>query len=169
METVYTNIYIWRVKEREIYILMVPLGPRLLLRTSCKPLAALMFMWRAADLLRTSAFGFNTRSDIFNTSSYSTGKRRRNHSENWVNEFSFTSNSENSLSLSLSASRRNQSVFLGLSRTSSSFFFLIWVLILSSHFFLYCFHAFRVRLNAAFRFSPIDFYQMGRLVFFICV
>lgn len=48
-----------------IYILMVPLGPRLLLRTSCKPLAALMFMCKAADLLRTSAFGFSTRIDIF--------------------------------------------------------------------------------------------------------
>lgn len=47
------------------YILMVPLGPRLVLRTSCKPLAALMFMWRAADLFRTSAFGFSTRNDIF--------------------------------------------------------------------------------------------------------
>ena len=39
-----------REREREsesdvyIYILMVPLGPRLDLRTSCKPLAALMFM-----------------------------------------------------------------------------------------------------------------------------
>lgn len=47
------------------YILMVPLGPRLVLRTSCKPLAALMFMCRAADLFSTSAFGFNTRRDIF--------------------------------------------------------------------------------------------------------
>ena len=37
-----------RERERErdvcIYILIVPLGPRLDLRTSCKPLAALMFM-----------------------------------------------------------------------------------------------------------------------------
>lgn len=44
---------------------MVPLGPRLVLRTSCKPLAALMFMCSAADLLSTSAFGFRTLSDIF--------------------------------------------------------------------------------------------------------
>ncbi|RZR71813.1 hypothetical protein BHM03_00007658 [Ensete ventricosum] len=43
---------------------MVPLGPRLVLRTSWRPLAALMFMWSAADLFSTSAFGFNTRSDI---------------------------------------------------------------------------------------------------------
>lgn len=47
------------------HILMVPLGPRLVLRTSCKPLAALMFMWSAADLLSTSAFGFKTFTDIF--------------------------------------------------------------------------------------------------------
>lgn len=44
---------------------MVPLGPRLVLRTSIKPLAALMFMCSAADLLSTSAFGFSTLSDIF--------------------------------------------------------------------------------------------------------
>lgn len=44
---------------------MVPLGPRLVFRTSCKPLAALIFMCRAADLLSTSAFGFRTRMDIF--------------------------------------------------------------------------------------------------------
>lgn len=48
-----------------VYILIVPLGPRLVLRTSCKPLAALMFMWRAADLFRTSAFGLSTLNDIF--------------------------------------------------------------------------------------------------------
>ena len=57
-----------RERERErdvyIYILMVPLGPRLDLRTSCKPLAALMFMWSAADLFSTSAFGFSPISDI---------------------------------------------------------------------------------------------------------
>jgi hypothetical protein len=50
-----------------MYILIVPLGPRLDLRTSCKPLAALMFMWSAADLLRTSALGFNTRRDILSS------------------------------------------------------------------------------------------------------
>lgn len=50
------------------HILMVPLGPRLVFRTSCRPLAALMFMCKAADLLRTCAFGFNTRKDIFETS-----------------------------------------------------------------------------------------------------
>ena len=44
---------------------MVPLGPRLDLRTSCKPLAALMFIWSAADLFSTSAFGFSTLIDIF--------------------------------------------------------------------------------------------------------
>lgn len=48
----------------KVYILMVPLGPRLVLSTSMRPLAALMFMCSAADLLSTSAFGFSTRSDM---------------------------------------------------------------------------------------------------------
>lgn len=46
------------------YILMVPLGPRFVLRTSCKPMAALIFMYNAADLFRTSALGFKTRNAI---------------------------------------------------------------------------------------------------------
>lgn len=52
------------MREREFYILMVPLGPRLVLSTSMRPLAALMFMCSAADLLSTSALGFSTRSDM---------------------------------------------------------------------------------------------------------
>jgi len=43
------------------HILMVPLGPRLDLSTSCSPLAALMFMFRAADRPRISAFWFSMR------------------------------------------------------------------------------------------------------------
>ena len=42
-------------------ILIVPLGPRLVLITSCKPFAALMFMNKAAALSMLSAFGFTER------------------------------------------------------------------------------------------------------------
>lgn len=42
-------------------ILIVPLGPRLVLMTSCKPFAALMFMNKAAALSMLSAFGFTER------------------------------------------------------------------------------------------------------------
>jgi hypothetical protein len=38
---------------------------KLVLRKSCNTLVALMFMCSDADLLRTSALGFNTRRDIF--------------------------------------------------------------------------------------------------------
>ena len=55
---------------------MVPLGPRLDLRTSCKPLAALMFIWSAADLFSTSAFGFSTLIDIFPPLSLSVSHRQ---------------------------------------------------------------------------------------------
>ena len=55
-------------REPKFYILMVPLGPRLVLSTSWRPLAALMFMCSAADLLSTSAFGFSTRSDMADAS-----------------------------------------------------------------------------------------------------
>lgn len=40
------------------YIFMVPLGPRLVLSTSCSPLAAVIFTWRAWAALATSALGF---------------------------------------------------------------------------------------------------------------
>lgn len=40
------------------YIFMVPLGPKLVLRTSCRPRAALMFTASAAWARATSAFGF---------------------------------------------------------------------------------------------------------------
>ncbi len=42
-------------------ILIVPLGPRLVFMTSCKPFAALMFMNNAAALSMDSAFGFTER------------------------------------------------------------------------------------------------------------
>ena len=42
-------------------ILIVPLGPRLVFITSCKPFAALMFMNNAAALSMDSAFGFTER------------------------------------------------------------------------------------------------------------
>lgn len=48
------------------HILIVPLGPRLVFSTSCSPLAALMFIWSAADLLRASALGLSTRIAISN-------------------------------------------------------------------------------------------------------
>lgn len=38
---------------------MVPLGPRLVLRTSCRPLAPLIFNCRAWAALATSALGFS--------------------------------------------------------------------------------------------------------------
>ena len=38
---------------------MVPLGPRLVFRTSCRPLAAEMFTCSAWAALATSAFGFS--------------------------------------------------------------------------------------------------------------
>ena len=41
------------------YIFMVPLGPRFDLRTSCRPLAALVLMAKAWAALATSALGFN--------------------------------------------------------------------------------------------------------------
>jgi len=45
---------------------MVPFGPRLVLRTSCKPLAALIFTASAWAALATSALGFNALiADIF--------------------------------------------------------------------------------------------------------
>ena len=37
---------------------MVPFGPRLVLRTSWSPLAALIFTAKACEALATSAFGF---------------------------------------------------------------------------------------------------------------
>lgn len=42
------------------YIFMVPFGPRLVLKTSWSPFAALMFIWRACAALATSALGFTT-------------------------------------------------------------------------------------------------------------
>jgi len=54
-------------------ILIVPLGPRLVFITSCKPFAALMFMNNAAALSMDSAFGFTERREevisFFSTSS----------------------------------------------------------------------------------------------------
>lgn len=41
------------------YIFKVPFGPRLDLRTSWRPLAALIFTANACAALATSAFGFN--------------------------------------------------------------------------------------------------------------
>ena len=40
------------------YIFMVPLGPRLVLKTSCRPLAAVILTCSAWAALATSAFGF---------------------------------------------------------------------------------------------------------------
>ena len=45
-------------EEKEGYILVVPLGPRLLRRTSWRPRAATMFICRAAPRRATSALGF---------------------------------------------------------------------------------------------------------------
>jgi hypothetical protein len=44
-------------------ILMVPFGPKLVFMTSCRPLAALMFMNRAALLPMISAFGLSVFTD----------------------------------------------------------------------------------------------------------
>tara|TARA_X000001036_G_C20261622_1_gene636494 strand:- start:85 stop:369 length:285 start_codon:yes stop_codon:yes gene_type:complete len=53
-------------------ILIVPLGPRLVFMTSCKPFAALMFMNNAAALSMDSAFGFTERrEDAIFSSMYS--------------------------------------------------------------------------------------------------
>ena len=41
------------------YILIVPFGPRFVLKTSCNPLAALVLIARAWAALATSALGFN--------------------------------------------------------------------------------------------------------------
>ena len=69
------------------YILIVPLGPRLVLRTSCKPLAALTFIRSASDLLRTSALGFNTLRDIFDLCLYVSNQLIMRENKNW--EFDF--------------------------------------------------------------------------------
>lgn len=55
-----------RLVNAKKYILRVPLGPRLLLMTSWRPLAALIFMAKALNLLRTSALELtNWTDDIF--------------------------------------------------------------------------------------------------------
>ena len=63
------SIPFWKVPkmpDRDNYIFIVPFGPRLLLKTSCKPFAALMFIAKACAALATSAFGFNDfTADIF--------------------------------------------------------------------------------------------------------
>ena len=55
----------WTVSPPEppTSIFIVPFGPRLVLITSCSPLAALMFINRAADLPMTSAFGLSVLRD----------------------------------------------------------------------------------------------------------
>lgn len=48
------------------YIFMVPFGPKFVFRTSCNPLAAVIFTCKAAAALATSALGFNVLiADIF--------------------------------------------------------------------------------------------------------
>lgn len=106
-----------------VYILIVPLGPRLVLRTSCKPLAALMFMWRAADLFRTSAFGLSTLNDIF-LFALTANDREEQHLEKWAFGTSELRKlcARVSLSLSLSSFRSFSNYLLRLSSTKPSIF-----------------------------------------------
>ena len=55
-------VRVWLHKTRlfpPTHIFMVPLGPRLVFRTSCRPLAAEMFTCSAWAALATSAFGLS--------------------------------------------------------------------------------------------------------------
>lgn len=50
---------VYVINLKNTYIFIVPLGPKLVRMTSCKPLAAEMLMAKALAALANSAFGFN--------------------------------------------------------------------------------------------------------------